>query len=234
MENLPLSLLDIAVLVVILVSGGFSFMRGLLHEVLSIGAWVGAGFATLYGFHPLLPHVSQFINIPIVAEIATGTVIFVVVLGLLSALIRFFCKHVRESTFGPLDKTLGFLFGLVRGAIIVCIAWVFIFVFLIPESSGWPNDVQKSKTRPLLVQGSAMLIELIPEEFRNAVMIEALNNARKARAAYDATRAYEQLLAPSPESPSETQPANSSGETGYDQQSRDDLQKAIENLNTTE
>ena len=232
MENLPLSLLDIAVLVIVLVSGSFSLMRGFIHEILSIGAWLGAGFATLYGFHPLLPFVLELIAIPLLAEITTGAALFIIVLGLLTAFIRFCCKNVRNSIFAPLDSTLGFVFGLLRGVVLSCVAWIFLFVFLIPEDSGWPYDVQRSKTRPFLVQGSAFLITLVPVEFRSSTMNEVLDNAQRARLTFDSKQTYERFISPLPTAmPKPNGFGDSSGQT---RQSREDLQKTIETIETTQ
>ena len=226
MDNLPLSLLDIAVLLIVIVSGGFSLMRGFIHEVLSIGAWVGAGFATLYGFHPLLPFVVELIAIPLLAEIVTGAALFIIVLGLLTLFIRFCCKNVRNSIFAPLDSTLGFLFGLLRGAVLSCVAWIFLFVFLIPEDSGWPSDVQRSKTRPFLVQGSAFLITLVPGEFRSSTMNDVLDNAQRARQAFDSKQAYERFISPLPTATPEQSRLDEG--TGQTRQSRENLRNTIE------
>ena len=52
MSNLPLNVVDLGVLGGILISALLAFSRGLVREVLSIGAWVVAALATIYG----LPH----------------------------------------------------------------------------------------------------------------------------------------------------------------------------------
>lgn len=222
MENLPIAILDIVVIILLLSSGLYSLVRGFTKEALSIGAWVGAVFATLYGFELVLPIVTHFINIPIVAEIVTGTLIFVVVLWLISMLINLFCSQIRESSLVSVDRFMGLIFGIVRGAILACIAWVFLFVFLIPEDSGWPKDVQRAKSRPLLIQSSAILIRLIPDRFQNGVMQDAIRASENAKKAYDSTRTYQQLLTPF------SNQIDNSSELGYDQQSRKRLQRAIE------
>ncbi len=229
MENLPISLLDVAVIGIIVVSGLFALFRGFVHEVLSVASWIGAGFVTLWSFHPLLPHVQKFISIPFVAELVTGFALFVVTLGLFMVFIRFICRHVRASTFGPLDRSLGFLFGLTRGAIIVCIAWIALFVFLMPESEGWPDDVERAKTRPAIQQGSAILVKVLPQKFHNETIQQVLNQAEAARRAYNATQTYQQLM--NPESESSNKKA---GDTGYNNDMRTQMQKTIEAVSGNE
>ena len=45
MENLPVNPTDLVVIVVILLSAIFAFVRGFVHEVLAVGAWLGAAIA---------------------------------------------------------------------------------------------------------------------------------------------------------------------------------------------
>ncbi|WP_085900701.1 CvpA family protein [Kiloniella majae] len=229
MENLPISLFDVAVIGIIVVSGLFALFRGFVHEVLSVASWIGAGFVTLWTFHPLLPYVQQFINIPFVAEIITGFALFVITLGLFMVMIRAICRHVRESTFGPLDRSLGFLFGLLRGGIIVSIMWIALFVFLMPEKEGWPEDIERAKTRPTIQQASAILVKALPEKFHNETIKQVLKQAEAARQTYNATQTYQRLI--SPESKSSTDGEDS---TGYNDEMRSQMQKTIDAVSGSE
>ncbi len=47
METPPINLTDVAVVVVIVISGLLAFFRGLVHEVLAVISWIGAAMATL-------------------------------------------------------------------------------------------------------------------------------------------------------------------------------------------
>ena len=50
MLSVPLTLMDLVVIAILLISGALAFFRGFVHEVLSIGGWVGSGFAAWYGY----------------------------------------------------------------------------------------------------------------------------------------------------------------------------------------
>ncbi|MDP6122042.1 MAG: CvpA family protein, partial [Rhodospirillales bacterium] len=50
MDNLPVNVADVGVGVVLLVSALLAYSRGFVHEVLAVGGWIGAIFATFYGF----------------------------------------------------------------------------------------------------------------------------------------------------------------------------------------
>ena len=52
---MPITILDIILLVVMLISGLLAMIRGFMREILSIAAWAAAAVATLYLYARLLP-----------------------------------------------------------------------------------------------------------------------------------------------------------------------------------
>ena len=69
--------LDIGIAVLVLISAVLAYVRGLVHEVLAVAGWIGAIFATFYGFPFLRPFARQLTTIDIVADFGAGIVIFV-------------------------------------------------------------------------------------------------------------------------------------------------------------
>ncbi len=68
---MPITLLDIVLIVIMMVSGLLAMVRGFMREVLSIIAWVLAAVATLYSYAKLLPYAKQYFNNDVFATIAT-------------------------------------------------------------------------------------------------------------------------------------------------------------------
>ena len=122
MAELPFTFLDIAIGIVLLVSGLLAFVRGFVHEVLAVGAWVGAIFIAVFGFPYLRPYARDLIPHELAADVAAGAAIFVVALVVLSLLTRALSDRVKDSALNALDRSLGFVFGLLRGAVLVCLA----------------------------------------------------------------------------------------------------------------
>ena len=85
--------LDIGIAVLVLISAVLAYVRGLVHEVLSVAGWIGAIFATFYGFPFLHPYARQLITIDIVADFGAGVVIFVLSLVILSLMTRAFRRR---------------------------------------------------------------------------------------------------------------------------------------------
>jgi len=155
---------DVAVVLVLLVSGALAYARGFVHETLAVGGWVGAIFATIYGYPYVQPYARQFIPVELIADIAAGVVIFVVTLVVLSLVTRAISSRVKESALNVLDRSLGFLFGIARGAILVCVAYIGLEL-LIPREEQ-PEWVTSARTLPLVIEGAAAISALLPEDAR--------------------------------------------------------------------
>jgi membrane protein required for colicin V production len=173
---LPAYVVDIVVIAVIALSALFAFIRGFLREILSIGAWVAAGVATWFGLPLLRPFGRQYIEIELVADVATGVVIFVVVLVVASIISHFLTRGVRESALGPLDRSLGLLFGVFRGALIVCFALLIFDNFYPPENR--PEWLRDARTLPVVQAGADILRGLVPQ----AVVAQTESTAEAAKA----------------------------------------------------
>ena len=109
---MPVTLLDVIVLAVMLLSGLLAMIRGFMREILSIAAWGTAAITTLYAYPRLLPVAKTYFNND---TVATGAVIagtFIGTLILVSIITVRISDMVLDSRIGALDRTLGFLFGL--------------------------------------------------------------------------------------------------------------------------
>lgn len=158
------TLIDLGVGAVILISAFFAFTRGIVREVLAIVGWVGAVVATLQLFPHLQPFGRTHIRSSILADLATGAAIFVFTLVLFSLLSYAVAVRVRESRVSALDRSLGFLFGIGRGAVVVCLGYLLLALIMPPADQ--PLWLRQAKVTPLLEQGAVALLKLVPPETR--------------------------------------------------------------------
>ena len=165
---MPITLLDILLLVVMLISGLLAMIRGFMREILSIGAWIIAALVTLYGYSRALPIAKGYFNSDMVAAGATVGSIFLLTLLIVSVITVRISDMILDSRVGALDRTLGFLFGLGRGLIIVVIAFLF-FAWLVPDRSqpGWVRD---AKSRVVLQSTGQWLISMLPEDPEKTIL----------------------------------------------------------------
>ena len=161
MADFAFTVADVGVLVILTISALLAFARGLIKETLSVVGWVGAIFAVLYVFPLLQPLARDLIPLDILADAVTGTAIFLIALVSISIVSYALAKRVRESSLNAIDRSLGFLFGLVRGAVVICIAYL-VLVQLVPMSNH-PTWIREAKSLPTVELGANLLIKLVPE-----------------------------------------------------------------------
>lgn len=163
MDSLPLTAFDILVLIIVAVSAVVAFSRGFVNEVLSLFAWGGAAFATLYGLPLFRPYVREHIKPDALADTILVFALAIISLIILKMIARMIGDRVRRSKIGALDRVLGILFGLLRGLLVVCIAYI-VISWIIPREKQ-PDWIQRAETRALVEHGAKFLRSLLPDEF---------------------------------------------------------------------
>lgn len=169
MENMPIQGADAVILVILLISAIFGFVRGFVKETLSVAGWVGAVFLSLYLFPLLQPIAREFILNLLIADILTGAVIFILSLVILSYISHAISEKVKASSLGALDRSLGIFFGIARGAILLGIAWL-IFVQFIPEKDR-PDWVLQARMLPIIEGSGEFIARLLPPDMQENLNI---------------------------------------------------------------
>lgn len=222
MADFPFTVADLAVIGILLVSAVLAFARGFVHEVLSMTAWIGAGFAVVFGLPYARPFARELISLPLLADVAAGGVIFIVALLILSLLTRAVSRRVQDSALNAVDRSLGFVFGLLRGALLVCLAYIPLAWLMSPgEQPAWLHD---ARTRPLVEQGAGIIQALF--DGRQPAAKQAFDPVReRARKALETERMVRDMMTPDPKTPpSGGKPASQ----GYTEGERRDLERLID------
>jgi membrane protein required for colicin V production len=165
---MPITLLDIILLVVMLISGLLAMIRGFMREILSIGAWGVAAVVTLYSYSRVLPIAKQYFNSDMVAAGVSAGGVFLGTLLIVSIITARVSDMVLDSRVGALDRTLGFLFGLGRGLIIVVVAFLF-FAWLVPDRSQ-PDWVRSAKSKLVLQNTGQWLMSMLPDDPESTIL----------------------------------------------------------------
>ncbi|TWA68013.1 membrane protein required for colicin V production [Azospirillum brasilense] len=226
MDTFPINPADLAVIVVLLLSALLAFTRGMVAEVLSVAAWVGAALITLNALPHVLPIAQTYIHVEMAAYAASAVALFVLSLVVLTILGRVVSRGVQNSGLSALDRSLGFVFGLLKGAILASVAYLF-FAWLVPNPAEHPAWLQSAKTRPMLVSGAAMIYEVMPDSLRKDGLGQMDMARERARQAVEAKEALDRLSTPVPGAP-KTGGASPS-DTGYKDRDRGDLERLIQN-----
>lgn len=229
---------DIIVAVVILGLAMFSFFRGFVHQVLAIGAWVGAVAVTFYGFPLARGFFRSHIGSPLGADIATGAVLFLVSLLILSMVTKAVSDRVRRSALNSVDSSLGFVFGAIMGGAAVSLLYLLVASLAGQEQPDW---LAEARTRPWLERGAGILRGMAPDGFGAAEQkTQAIGD--DARDLMEAEQQFRQIVAPQPsggvmetapapekagEKTVETKPAKPATK-GYDKESRGQLDRLFQ------
>jgi len=165
---MPVTLLDLIVIGVMLISALLAMVRGFTREVLAIAAWAIAAIAALFLHGYVLPYVKPYIKSDSVAQIVSGGAVFIVVLLIASFITIRLSDMILDSRVGAIDRTFGFLFGAARGLLLAIVAFIF-FSYLVPEKSE-PVWVQNAKSKQILLSGRDWILSILPTDPENVIL----------------------------------------------------------------
>ena len=162
------TIIDGIVAVVIILSAVLAYSRGLVREVLSIGGWVVATVAAYFAAPMVEPLVKE---VPVLKDflgdscdigmIAAFFAAFAVALIVVSVIAPLFAGAVQRSALGGIDQGLGFFFGVIRGALLVAIAFLVYERVIISDPIPM---VDNSRTAIAFAEVSEQIDENIPED----------------------------------------------------------------------
>ena len=150
---------DFGVLAILVVSVSISLFRGLAREMVSLGVWVG-GFilATFFGGY-VARYLPQSLD-RLLASLIGFLIVFGVVLVIGWIVSMALSSAVRAAGLAPADRALGFLFGLVRGLLIVLVVVMLAGLTPLPREPFWrdaflsgPFETAALALRPYLPAG---------------------------------------------------------------------------------
>lgn len=162
------TLIDGIVALVIMVSALLAYSRGFVREALSIAGWIGAAIlASVFASQaePLvkeLPVIGGFIGESCeLAIIAAFAAVFALALVIMSIITPLFSSLVQRSVLGGLDQGIGFLFGVLRGVVLVAVAF---FVYDVVLTSQDLDMVDNSRSAAVFGKLTGQIEERNPEQ----------------------------------------------------------------------
>jgi membrane protein required for colicin V production len=124
------TLIDGIVGIIIVLSALLAYARGFVREAMAIAGWIGATILAFIFADTARPLIQQ---IPILGDfiedscelsiIASFAAVFALALVIVSIFTPLFSSLVQRSALGGLDQGVGFLFGVLRGILLVAVAF---------------------------------------------------------------------------------------------------------------
>jgi len=161
------TVVDAGVAVITLLSGMLAYSRGFTREMFAIGGWAAAAVAAFYlapVLEPLIreaPVVGSYLAAScVISMIVAFTIVVAAALLILSMFTPLVSGLVLDSMLAPIDRMLGFLFGVLRG--LVLIAVVFLIYTNLSGVEAWP-PLDNAASRTVFVESAAVLEQSLPD-----------------------------------------------------------------------
>jgi membrane protein required for colicin V production len=216
--RMVVTMLDLVLIGVMLLSALLAMVRGVTREVLSIASWLAAALAALFLYKKIAPVLEPHVHSEFLSQVIAAGGVFLITLILVSYITARISDFVLDSNIGVLDRTLGFVFGAARGLLLVVIAFMF-FTWFVPDETKQPDWVKNAKSKPLLEVTAEQVLAFLPADPAAAVD-QIKQNAPAAATGAGAGSPSAPASAPRPASP---QP-----QTGYDKNERRELKQLLE------
>lgn len=158
---------DGAVALIIILSGVLAYSRGFTREVFAILGWIVAAVAALYfapAVEPLMheiPGVGDFFaSSCVISTIAAFTIIVALCLLILSVFTPLVSTVVLDSPLRMIDKIFGFIFGVLRGLLLIAVAFL---VFTNLSAQETTPQLETAATLPLMQESAAVIEDHLPD-----------------------------------------------------------------------
>lgn len=143
---------DIAVLVIVGLGAVTGFMRGFVHECLTLAAWIIAVVAIHLLLSPTSTLLLPYVHSPSGASVLAFAILLIVPYAVVKFLANQLGSASRNSVIGPIDRVLGFGFGAVKGTLIVVLAFAVVALGydVVWGKAGRPTWLAESRTYPFI------------------------------------------------------------------------------------
>ena len=200
------TIMDYAVIGIILLSGLLAIFSGFVREIYSLFNWVASFFIGFHFYRVAEPYVKNYVSNPNTVMYLSIFIVFCVSFILL-ALVGIAIKGllIRGAGITAIDRSLGFVYGLARGFVVVSALYLAATIFLWPDidkvptatatlhdepgnngdhpkdemkegmTMAPPNWVVDARTRPMLAMGAVMMREFIPDKMLEKTTAEYLD-----------------------------------------------------------
>jgi membrane protein required for colicin V production len=157
---------DYAVFGILLASTAWGLWRGLVREVMSLAGWVIAFLAANLFAAPFSALVPASVSRPELRVLIAFVGVFFVALALAMIAALLLSKVVKAVGLGSIDRTLGALFGLLRGLLIVLVVAIAAGFTRLPATSDWKDSLTGGQLGALATQLKPWLPPALAERMK--------------------------------------------------------------------
>lgn len=159
--------LDIFVLILMGGAAVLGFLRGFVQEALALMAWI----LVVFGVWALHAPITDRLIGPVGSESGASVLAFASIVIVTYALGRWVARSIgarsRKSVLGPIDRVLGFGFGMIKGLIgatLLYLLVVLVYDSIYGTEEPRPEWLAVSRTYPLLNASGKAMVDFVQEQ----------------------------------------------------------------------
>jgi len=157
---------DYIVLIVMALSVLVSVVRGALREVVSLASWVVSGFVAVRLAPPVSGLFPSAVSSPEVRVAAAFIVVLVICLLMFSVMSLLLTKLIAKAGLNGTDRTLGAVFGVARGVVILVLLVLLAGLTPLPSEPAWRNAMFSPPLEALALYARGYLPQRFTEHIR--------------------------------------------------------------------
>ena len=157
--------IDYAILAIVGISGVISLMRGFVREALSLAGWVAAFWLAIAFSGEAATWLEGYVTVPSVRVGIAFAVLFIGVLLLCGIVLRLAGALVDRTGMSGTDRTLGIVFGVLRGIVITGVLVLLAGLTPLPRDPWW----SQSALLPRFVELAREIRTFLPEDMQQQI-----------------------------------------------------------------
>lgn len=163
-----LNIVDFATIVVLVISGVLATLRGLTREIMGLAGWPISIVAARLSAPYIAPLLTDMIRVEGISNALAWGIPFIVVVVLWFAFSSVVSPGLSKAGLGGLDRWLGFLFGLIRGFVIVLVIYVGAVIGADGEDR-LPGLVTDAQIIPALRESAHLMSGVLPPDMADKI-----------------------------------------------------------------
>ena len=173
-----LNIVDFATILVLVISGILATLRGLTREIMGLAGWPVSIVAARLTAPYLEPLLTDTIRVEGISSALAWGIPFIVVVVLWFAFASVVSPGLSKAGLGGLDRWLGFLFGAIRGFVIVLVVYIGAVIGANGEDK-LPGLVTNAQILPALRESAHLMSGMLPPDM-SARIVDNLPDAADA------------------------------------------------------
>lgn len=176
--SLSVNFIDCLIVLIVVVSAGYACWRGFIWETLTIFSWAVASISCLYFGPYIVPLTKSLVGEGWLATLLGYASVFMAIFIPFAFISHRFSETVKNSPIGPLDRAAGIAFGVVRGLVILGLAYM-AFTYFVPIRNH-PKWLTEARLIPIIQSTADILLTAVPNQPRDYTYLPQHDPLRQA------------------------------------------------------